>query len=147
HRAAAVLVGAAAGLLALGAGGPAAAHAVLVGTDPHDGAVLDAPPDEVTITFNEPVQVVDGGTILLAADGSSVDAAAVAVDSTVVVTPETTLNEGTYVLSWRVITLDSHPVAGAFSFSVGIPSSTSIDAVVTEPGAGLVAARAIDQAV
>lgn len=147
HRAAAVLVGAAAGLLALGAGGPAAAHAVLVGTDPHDGAVLDAPPDEVTITFNEPVQVVDGGTTLLAADGSPVDAAAVAVDSTVVVTPETTLDDGTYVLSWRVISLDSHPVAGAFSFSVGTPSSTSIDAVVTEPGAGLVAARAIDQAV
>ena len=146
YRAVAVLVGAAAGLLALGVGSPAAAHAVLVGTDPQDGAVLDVPPDQVTITFNEPVQAVDGGTTLLAADGTAVEAAAVAIDSTVVVTPEAALTDGTYVVSWRVISLDSHPVAGAFSFSVGAPSSTSIDAQVAQPSTGLVAARAIDQA-
>lgn len=147
YRAAAVLVGAAAGLLTLGVGGPAAAHAVLVGTDPQDGAVLDAPPDQVTITFNEPVQVVDGGTTVLAADGTPVEATAVAVDSTVVVTPEDALTDGTYVVSWRVISLDSHPVAGAFSFSVGAPSGTTVEARVAEPGVGLVAARAVDQAV
>ncbi|WP_275002329.1 FixH family protein [Promicromonospora iranensis] len=147
RRAVAVLVGAAAGLLVLLTGGPAAAHAVLVGTDPQDGAVLDAPPDKVTITFNEPVQAVDGGTTLLTADGSPVDAAAVAVDDTLVVTPDALLTDGTYVVTWRVISLDSHPVAGAFSFSVGAPSSTSIDAQVAEPSAGLVAARAIDQTV
>lgn len=146
YRAVAILVGVTAGLLALGAGGPAAGHAVLLGTDPRDGAVLETPPDEVTITFNEPVQAVDGGTTLLAADGSPVDATTVAVNDTVVVTPDAPLTDGTYVVSWRVISLDSHPVAGAFSFSVGAPSSTSIDAQVAQPSAGLVTARAIDQA-
>ncbi|GAB3164272.1 copper resistance protein CopC [Myceligenerans halotolerans] len=142
----AALVGTVAGLLAILAGGPAAAHAVLVGTDPRDGAVLEAPPDEVTITFNEPVQVVAGSTTLLAADGSPVAATAVAVDDTVVVTPDAPLAAGTYVVSWRVISLDTHPVAGAFSFSVGAPSDTSVDVQVAEPTAALVAARAIEQA-
>lgn len=145
-RAMAAVVGAVAGLLVILAGGPAAAHAVLVGTDPRDGAVLDAPPDEVTITFNEPVRVVAESTTVLAADGSAVAATAVAVDDTVVITPDGPLGTGTYVVSWRVVSLDTHPVAGAFSFSVGAPSDTSVDVPVTEPTAALVATRAIDQA-
>ncbi|MBE1875659.1 copper resistance CopC/CopD family protein [Myceligenerans pegani] len=145
-RAPAALVGTVAGLLAILAGGPAAAHAVLVGTDPQDGAVLDVPPDEVTITFNEPVQVVAESTTVLAADGSPVAATATAVDHTVVITPDVPLDAGTYVVSWRVISLDTHPVAGAFSFSVGAPSDTSVDVQVPEPTTALVAARAIDQA-
>ncbi|MBO0611307.1 copper resistance CopC/CopD family protein [Myceligenerans salitolerans] len=145
-RAMAAVVGAVAGLLVILTGGPAAAHAVLVGTDPRDGAVLDAPPDEVTITFNEPVRVVAESTTVLAADGSAVAATAVAVDDTVVITPDGPLGTGTYVVSWRVVSLDTHPVAGAFSFSVGAPSDTSVDVPVTEPTAALVATRAIDQA-
>jgi copper transport protein len=147
RRVVAVVVGAAAAaLLAILASGPAAAHAVLVGTDPRDGTVLDAPPDALTITFNEPVQVVAGGTTLLAADGSPVDVAVVAVDDALVVTPAATLDDGTYVVSWRVVSLDTHPVAGAFTFSVGAPSATSVEARVAEPTAALVAVRAIDQA-
>ena len=34
-----------------------------------------------------------------------------------------TLDEGTYVVSWRVVSADGHPVAGALTFSVGRPSA------------------------
>ncbi len=147
RRAVAVVVGAAAAvLLAILASGPAAAHAVLVGTDPQDGTVLDAPPDALTLTFNEPVQVVPGGTTVLAADGTPVDVDVAAVDDALVVTPGTTLGDGTYVVSWRVVSLDTHPVAGAFTFSVGAPSTTAVEARVAEPTAALVAVRALDQA-
>ncbi|MFF2831063.1 FixH family protein [Cellulosimicrobium cellulans] len=147
RRVVAVVVGAAAAvLLAILASGPAAAHAVLVGTDPRDGTVLDAPPDVLTITFNEPVQVVTGGTTVLAADGSPVDVDVAAVDDALVVTPAATLDDGTYVVSWRVVSLDTHPVAGAFTFSVGAPSATAVEARVAEPTAALVAVRALDQA-
>ncbi|UKJ63311.1 copper resistance protein CopC [Cellulosimicrobium cellulans] len=147
RRVVAVVVGAAAAvLLAILASGPAAAHAVLVGTDPQDGTVLDAPPDALTITFNEPVQAVTGGTTVLAADGSPVDVDVAAVDDALVVTPAMTLDDGTYVVSWRVVSLDTHPVAGAFTFSVGAPSATSVEARVAEPTAALVAVRALDQA-
>src|SRR5690606_27034000 len=128
RRVVAVVVGAAAAvLLAILASGPAAAHAVLVGTDPQDGTVLDAPPDALTITFIEPVQAVAGGTTVLAADGSPVDVDVAAVDDALVVTPAATLDDGTYVVSWRVVSLDTHPVAGAFTFSVGAPSATSVE--------------------
>ncbi|WP_435737977.1 copper resistance protein CopC [Cellulosimicrobium sp. PMB13] len=147
HRAVALaVVAAAAVLLAILASGPAAAHAVLVGTDPQDGTVLDAPPDALTVTFNEPVRAVDGGTTLLSADGSDVAVDASAVDHALVITPADPLDDGTYVVSWRVISLDSHPVAGAFSFSVGAPSVTTVEASVAEPSGALVAARAADQA-
>jgi len=147
HRVVATVVGvAAAVLLAILASGPAAAHAVLVGTDPRDGAVLDAPPDALTITFNEPVQAVDGGTTLLAADGAPVAADVSAVDDALVVTPRAPLGDGTYVVSWRVVSLDTHPVAGAFSFSVGAPSATSPDVGTAEPSTALVVARAAGQA-
>ena len=146
RRTTAVLMGAVAGLFVIFAGGPAGAHTVLVGTDPPDGAVLQAPPDDITITFNEPIQIADG-TTLLTADGSELDVSAVAVDDQVVLTPDASLPDGTYVVSWRVISQDSHPVAGAFSFSVGAPSATGVDLDVAEPTAALDTARAIDQAV
>ncbi|WP_454042024.1 copper resistance CopC/CopD family protein [Cellulosimicrobium sp. Marseille-Q8652] len=147
RRVVVLVVGAAAAvLLVFLASGPAAAHAVLVGTDPRDGAVLDAPPDALTITFNEPVRVVDGGTTVLSADGSDVAVDVSAVDDALVITPDGTLGDGTYVVSWRVISLDSHPVAGAFSFSVGAPSATTVEARVAEPTGALVAVRAADQA-
>lgn len=151
HRAPAlaVVVAAAAVLLAILAGGPAAAHAVLLGTDPEDGSVLDAPPDDLTVTFNEPVRAVEDGTSLIAADGTEVAVDVAAVDATLVVTPAEPLDEGTYVVSWRVVSLDSHPVAGAFSFSVGAPSATTagVDAAGSsaEPSAGLEVARVVDQ--
>uniref|UniRef100_UPI0005B9D59E copper resistance CopC family protein n=1 Tax=Cellulosimicrobium cellulans TaxID=1710 RepID=UPI0005B9D59E len=75
-------------------------------TDPQDGTVLDAPPDALTLTFNEPVQVVPGGTTVLAADGTPVDVDVAAVDDALVVTPGTVLGDGTYVVSWRVVSLD-----------------------------------------
>ncbi|GAA1979452.1 copper resistance protein CopC [Isoptericola halotolerans] len=120
------MLGAAAGiLLAFLASGPAAAHAVLEETDPRDGAVLDAPPERLTLDFNEPVQAVPEATTLLSPDGLPVDVEVAATDSTLVVTPGAELEDGTYVVSWRVISLDTHPVAGAFSFSVGEPSATA----------------------
>ncbi|OLT52616.1 DUF1775 domain-containing protein [Cellulosimicrobium sp. CUA-896] len=150
HRAPAlaVVVAAAALLLAVLAGGPAAAHAVLLGTDPEDGTVLDAPPDDLTITFNEPVRAVESGTTLLSADGAEVAVDVAARDAALVVTPAEPLADGTYVVSWRVVSLDSHPVAGAFSFSVGAPSGpvgAGAAGAAAEPSAGVEVARAVDQ--
>ena len=146
RRAVAVVAVAGAGLvLAVLASSPAAAHAELVGTDPKDGSVLDAPPGALALTFNEPVQVRSDSVTVLAADGTPVEAAAVPVGATVAITPSTRLGDGTYVVSWRVISLDAHPIAGAFSFSVGGPSTTGVDVVVPEPSAALVAVRAAAQ--
>ncbi len=100
------------------------AHAVLEGTAPADGEVLAAAPTEVTLQFNEIVAPLDGGITILGPDGQPVEIGDVHVVDTTVLVPLPPLDgEGSYVVSWRVVSSDSHPLSGAFVFSVGAPSS------------------------
>ena len=105
---------------------PAAAHAVLVGTDPADGAVLAAAPSEVRLTFNEPVAVRPGGVRLLDAAGDEISTDSRSVDTTVVLAVPPDLPDDTYIVSFRVISADSHPVTGGFSFTVGTPGTAAV---------------------
>jgi copper transport protein len=95
------------------------AHASLTGTDPADGTLLAAAPSTVTLTFSEPVRVDDGGVRLLTAAGDELPSTAVAVDNRVVITPAAPLGTGTVIVSWQVISADSHPISGGFTFAVG----------------------------
>lgn len=101
---------------------PAGAHAELRHTQPTSGAQLDSPPERVTLTFTEPVDVSVGGIRVYDADGERLDrerpykpdgrGEQVALDL-----PD--LAESAYVVTWRVISADSHPLQGAFTFRVG----------------------------
>lgn len=101
---------------------PAAAHAMLSSTDPSDGAVLPSSPKVITLTFNEPVTAGESIAVLDAA-GIRQPAAVAVVDTTVRITPKAVLAAGTLVVTWRVTSADGHPIAGAFTFSVGAPSA------------------------
>jgi copper transport protein len=96
------------------------AHAALIDADPADRAILDESPAAVTLTFNESVSVPTGGVRLFDADARPV--AAGPVDQP---TPETValpldgLEPGGYVVTWRVVSDDSHPIAGVLSFRIG----------------------------
>ena len=116
---------------------PASAHATLLSTDPADGAVLDDAPAEVGLTFDEPVEVRSGAVRLLDATGVEVSAQARSVDTRVVLAVPQGVADGTYILTWRVISTDGHPVAGGFSFSIGAPSAGVIAVPVVEPATGL----------
>jgi copper transport protein len=99
---------------------PASAHASLVATDPPDGARLDQSPDQVELTFSERVSADLGGIRVLAADGTQVQQGAARVEGTAVsVDLRPDLPEGTYVITYRVISADGHPVRGASVFGVG----------------------------
>nr|WP_202437584.1 copper resistance protein CopC [Streptomyces sp. SID5910] len=116
-------------LLVLGGAGPASAHAALRSTDPGDGTVLQRAPRTVTLTFTESVGLRDdsfrvldpGGHRLRTEDAGHADGRA----DTARVTLPGRLAEGTYTVAWRVVSADSHPVSGAFTFSVGKPSATT----------------------
>ncbi len=119
-----LIVAALAGLVgALALASPASAHATLLSTDPADGALLEQAPAEVTSTFDEPVEVRSGAVRLLDAAGTEVSSQARSVDTRVVLTVPPDVADGTYIVTWRVISADSHPVAGGFSFSIGTPSA------------------------
>lgn len=139
----AALVGVVFGLL-LAVAGPASAHAALTGSDPQDGAVVDTAPKQVTLTFSEQVAVGEGSIRVLDPDGKRADTDAAPLDlhsgSTVKygVALHTGLPDGTYTVAWQAVSADSHPVSGAFTFSIGAPSETSVALPDNEAGGGLV---------
>ena len=99
---------------------PASAHATLVAADPADGARLDEAPAEVRLTFSESVSAALGGIRVVDADGDRVDEGAVTVEGTSArVGLAGGLEDGTYVITYRVISADGHPVRGASVFGVG----------------------------
>lgn len=107
---------------------PAAAHANLLETDPPEGAILNEIPTEVTLTFSEPVRLVPDRVLVVGPEGDRVDADDPHADGPVVTIP---LGDGagaigTYLVSYRVISQDNHPVPGSMTFSVGAPSETPV---------------------
>ncbi|MBM7052614.1 MULTISPECIES: copper resistance protein CopC [Streptomyces] len=129
------------GLLLAGAG-PASAHAALTGSDPADGAVVDTAPKEVTLSFSEAIAVGDDSIRVLDPSGKRADTQAEPKDlsegSTVRygVALHSGLPDGTYTVAWQAISADSHPISGAFTFSIGAPSDTTVALPSQEVGGG-----------
>ena len=101
----------------------ALAHAYLIKTVPAASGVLNAPPASVQLTYDEAVeprfaiisvtdaggkQVIDGSVTRSPAD-----------PDTLVVPLRPNLPEGWYLVYWRAISVDGHPVQGAFTYAVG----------------------------
>ena len=106
------------GVLLVGAS-PAFAHAELVESDPAPGAVLTKSPPTITLNFTETVRAENGGVRVFGADGDRVDRGGVDVSGSTVRMPVPKLDDGSYVVTWRVVSGDSHPIQGAFTFQVG----------------------------
>jgi copper transport protein len=109
---------------------PAFAHAQLLSTEPVGGTAGDAP-RRVLLRFSEPVQVSQVGVRVFDADAERITtetARHANGKSTEVVLPLPDLDNGAYVVTWRVTSADSHPVHGAFTFRVGpVPASGNND--------------------
>ena len=97
----------------------ALAHAILIETEPASQASLAAPPSEIVLVFSEAVTPVvlrlfdvEGKTIAEVNDtrGKS---------SRLILPLRSRITDGQYLVSYRVMSADTHPIAGAFSFSVG----------------------------
>ena len=88
----------------------------------HAGQQLDRPPEppEVTLQFSEAVETAFGSIRVYDCGGSRVDSGKIIrpSESSVAVEIGRRLPAGTYTVTWRVISADAHPVAGAFVFHV-----------------------------
>ena len=116
------------GLLALFAAAalawPAAAwaHAALLRTVPVASRTINQPPAEVRLTYSEPVEPRFAIVSVTAASGQQVTSSSPAAapgSPQTLVTPLRRVPEGWYLVFWRVISADGHPVRGAFTFAVG----------------------------
>ncbi|MGC0376299.1 copper transport protein [Streptomyces sp. SAI-229] len=119
---------------------PASAHAALTGSDPGQGAVVDTAPTQVSLTFSEQIAVSDDAVRVLDPRGKRVDKGTPANPggTTYTVRLLSGLPDGTYTVAYQVVSADSHPVAGAFTFSIGAPSETSVSASAPASDDGLI---------
>ncbi|MFB7110084.1 copper resistance CopC/CopD family protein [Streptomyces sp. NPDC056291] len=138
-RALMLLFMAVAGVLLAGAA-PASAHAALTGSDPQQGAVVDKAPSQVSLTFSEQVALSDNSLRVLDPKGNRVDTGKPSGVSgtTYAVRLHSGLPDGTYTVAYQVVSADSHPVGGAYTFSIGAPSKTTAAVGDQTAGGGIV---------
>ncbi|WP_046864149.1 copper resistance protein CopC [Microvirga massiliensis] len=117
--------------LALGSQ-PARAHAALIGSDPQDGAILSRAPERLLLHFSEPVSPLVL-RLTLPQGGTSELSASEVRGQVVVLAPPAGLGNGTYVLSWRVVSADGHPVGGSLVFSIGASHASGRQAMKSKP--------------
>ena len=109
-------------LLAAGASSPAFAHDELLGSDPAAGAVVDAAPSEIELTFSGVLLDEPGATEISVLDAQCrpMGEGDPVLDGTRVrQSLSTTDAAGAVTVVWRVVSSDGHPVAGEYSFAIG----------------------------
>ena len=114
-------------LAALTAAPAAFAHAILQESTPSNNSVVRTSPKTVSLRFNEAVETAFGSIRVYDCGGGRVDSGKILRPSkdSVAVTIDRRLAKGTYTVTWRVISADSHPVAGAFVFNVKKANASS----------------------
>jgi copper transport protein len=120
-------------LTTAGVASPAWAHAVFVSSSPEPDSLIQDAPTQVVLTFTEAVSAVTDRVRVIAPNGDRVDRNDPRPSGEQLIVPlETITTPGTYLVTYRVISSDSHPVFGAFSFSYkevspgGPPQATGV---------------------
>ena len=148
HRCAGVLLAVlTAASVAVGAAATADAHDVLISTSPADGARVATVPSTVTLRFNETVLGVGTEVAVSGPAGQVQLGKASVVDDTVTQRVQPGAAAGRYTVSWRVTSVDGHPVSGTFTFTAtaagqgtASPSSTASGAT---PSTGQASASSV----
>jgi copper transport protein len=101
----------------------ASAHAYLVRTVPAASEVVSAPPSTIQLTYDEAVEPRFAIISVTNAGGQQQTTGPVrrspANPDTLLVPLRPHLPEGWYLIYWRAISVDGHPVQGAFTYAVG----------------------------
>ena len=98
------------------------AHAALLRTTPQASGTIPSSPARVTLTYDEAVApkfAVVSVTNAAGEQEATASPAALPSDADTIAVPVRHLPEGWYLVYWRVISADGHPVRGAFTFAVG----------------------------
>jgi copper transport protein len=125
-------------VLAVAGAAPALAHATVVSSTPADSSRLDAAPTTVTVTFSEAVSAQAGFLKVVDGKGEQVSTGSVTSSGRDVSVPlRPGLRDGSYIVSYRIVSADSHPISGAYAFVVGdgplVAASGSVLGGSTDP--------------
>jgi methionine-rich copper-binding protein CopC len=110
------------GALLVAAAARASAHDELRSTSPAAGAVVDALPTQVVLTFDEPALAV-GTEVQVTGPAGLVSDGPPQLSGTEVRQPVRSGPAGRYTVTWRATSADGHPVSGTFGFTTQRASS------------------------
>jgi copper transport protein len=120
----------------------ASAHSILDSSFPSASSVLAESPREVKLDFNEQIESHLGNISLFDQKQQAIKIGNLvrsASDQSVVTAKLPSLKNGVYVVVWRVLSADGHPVSGAFPFEIGTTSSGTADALLQKIVNGITA--------
>ncbi len=110
----------------VGSVNPVEAHAGLKSSEPAASSVLEQSPEEIVLKFAEQVEISFGSIRLFDANSKLITLSTPnygftddVVDAKTVRVGVPALEPGSYLVVWRVVSVDSHPVQGAFGFQIG----------------------------
>ena len=103
----------------------AAAHALLVRAVPPVGSVVETAPASVSLKFTEQVEPVFSQIRVFDQEGRRVDKGdkhSEPKDPSELTVSLKLLAPGSYKVTWRAVSVDTHVTTGAFTFDVGTSS-------------------------
>jgi len=115
--------------------GIASAHAILESSSPEASALLASSPKEIRLDFDEQVEDTLGDIRVYDSEQREVSIGKTvrsASDVSIVSAEVPMLKNGVYVVVWRVVSADGHPVTGAFPFEIGTKSTGTSAALLEE---------------
>ena len=111
-----------AALVSLATLSQASAHAFIDRTDPVIGSTVKAVPAEIRLAYTQGLEPKFSRVQVFDATGKEVDKKDVHLDSKnnhlMIVSLLPGLGAGKYKVVWRVVSVDTHPTEGSFSFVV-----------------------------
>lgn len=111
-----------AALVSLGATAPGFAHAFLDHAVPAVGGTVSAAPGELTLSFSEGVELAFSHVELTSAEGAAIPVGKPSFggdgQTTLHVKVARALKPGTYIVHWRVVSVDTHKTSGTYKFTV-----------------------------
>jgi methionine-rich copper-binding protein CopC len=99
--------------------GKAVAHAFLDHAEPRVGNKVATPPREVTLWFTQKLEPAFSSVTVTNATGQRVDTGKARVSGNQMSVSLRPGGTGTYHVTWRVLSVDTHTTDGSFSFQVG----------------------------
>jgi methionine-rich copper-binding protein CopC len=120
----------------------ASAHTSVVTTTPLYKSTVTSMPLQISIEFTDELMTIGDKEVntisVTAPDKSEVTLTSITLDKNLITAnlPDLEYQDGTYLVSYRVVSADGHPVSGSYPLYLNAPSPSASQPVTQEEGHG-----------